>query len=249
MSFLVPPRRPSTELLDRPDLPSEEMARSLEDLEAVNRVWGNARLLAGRLAPYLEAPDGSRARILDLGAGSGTISADLAAHLSRRGVAADTIALDAQWRHLAAGRARNGSRPPSVAADAFAMPFADGSADWIVSTLFFHHFSPEENALLLKEIARVARRGFALMDIRRHRMPLTFIAAAGRLAFRSRVSVEDGAASVRQSYTLEEAREIAERAVPGTSVERVFPFRLLLFKPPAPPTPVDCRLSTVDSPE
>jgi hypothetical protein len=81
---------------------------------------------------------------------------------------------------------------------------------------------------MLRELARVSRQGFAVLDLRRHLFPLLFVRLAGALVFRSRVSLEDGAASVRQAYTAEEARRIAADAVPGARVEKVFPFRLLI---------------------
>ena len=233
MSLLVPPRRPSRELLDDPEFPPEGIEPYFEDLELVNRLWGNARMLADHLEPHLSS-NGSRCTILDVGAGSGKLASDLASRLSRRDRRVRVLAVDVQWRHLAAGRARNGTPADSVAADAFELPFPDDSADWIVSTLFLHHFSPEENTRLLREIARVARLGFAMMDIRRHRLPLSFFRLAGRLALGNGASLQDGVASVHQSYTVEEAREIARRAVPGARVKRVFPFRLLVFKPPPP---------------
>jgi len=251
MSFLVPPRRPSRELLDDTDLPADEMVRSLEDLDFVNRVWGNGRVLARRLVSRLSSGRASRFTILDVGAGTAALARELAARIGRAGIQASVVAVDLQWRHLAAGRARDGHEPlPSAAADAFALPFPDGSADWIVSTLFFHHFSPAQNARLLRELSRVAREGFALLDIRRSVFPLLLVALAGRLAFKSRVSVEDGLASVRQAYTLEEARAIV-RAVPRARVDAVVPFRLLIsafsgdVSTSGPPI-LDSQLSTLD---
>jgi hypothetical protein len=97
----------------------------------------------------------------------------------------------------------------------------------------FHHFSPEQNAALLREFARVARRGFAILDLRRHYFPWIFVSVAGRIVFESRVSLFDGQTSVRQAYTPEEARAIAQDAVPGSRVERVFPFRMLISGPGA----------------
>jgi len=117
---------------------------------------------------------------------------------------------------------------PVVCADAFALPFSENSVDWIVSTLFFHHFSPVENSRLLAAFARIARHGFAILDLTRHRIPLGFISVAGRLFFKTRVSLLDGISSVQQAYTPEEARRIARDAVPGAEVERIFPFRFLV---------------------
>ena len=233
MSILVPPRRPSKELLDDPGFPSEDLGLYFDDLDLVDRLWGNSRFLAAHLEKHLKNRDGIPVTVLDVGAGSGHVSSELAVRLRQKGRRARVVALDLQWSHLAAGRAHNGTATNCAAADAFELPFADDSADWIVSTLFLHHFSPEENIRLLRELSRVARLGFALVDIRRHQVLLSFFRIAGRLRLGSRAALEDGIASVRQAYTVEEAREIAERAVPGASVKRVFPYRLLVFKPPS----------------
>ncbi|MFN2632157.1 MAG: methyltransferase domain-containing protein, partial [Thermoanaerobaculia bacterium] len=123
--------------------------------------------------------------------------------------------------------------PAALAADAFSLPVADRCADWVVSTLVFHHFSPEQNAALLREFSRVARRGFAILDLRRHYFPWIFVSIAGRIIFESRVSLFDGQASVLQAYTPEEARAIVRDAVPGSRVERIFPYRLLISGPGA----------------
>jgi hypothetical protein len=118
--------------------------------------------------------------------------------------------------------------PAAVAADAFRLPFDSGAFDFAVSTLFFHHFSPEENRELLREMIRVARHGFALLDLRRHRLPALFVALAGRLLFQSSISIEDCVASVRQAYTPEEALDIAQTATSSIRARKVFPFRWLL---------------------
>jgi len=229
VSFLVPPRRPSEEFLDDPNISSEEMYRSLQDLALVNRRWGAARAIERFLVKEIRRLGVRRPVVLDVGAGSGDVSIRLAARLERAGCRPAVFAVDLQWRHLAAGRrmARRGF-PSAACGDAFALPFEKKSVDWIVSTLFFHHFSPAENASLLAEISRVARHGFALLDLRRHLLPLVFVSVAGRLFFRSRISVLDGISSVRQAYTPEEASRIAVEAVPGACVERVFPYRLLI---------------------
>lgn len=230
-NLLVPRRRPAAEELDDERLPSEEMARSLRDLDLVNRRWGGSRALENFLAGKLSGQAG-RIRILDVGAGSGDVTRRLAKGLRERGLDAAAVAVDLQWRHLAAGR-RPGALPlPVATADAFHLPFAAGSFDWVVSTLLFHHLSPEENERFLRELARVACSGFAVLDLRRHVVPLLFVSIAGRLLFESRVSVADGVASVRQAYTRPEAAAIAAGAVGGSRVRNVFPFRLLISGPP-----------------
>ena len=230
MSFFVPPRRPSRERLDDPSLPAGEMRRSLADLQLVNRRWGASRALERHLRSRARSLTGARVAVLDVGAGSGDVAGRLRRSLSDAGLHATVVALDLQWRHLAAGRTLAAGGPPSpVAADAFALPFPDGAFDFAVSTLFFHHFSPEENRRLLAEFRRVSRRGFAALDLRRHRFPELFVSLAGRLLFQARISIEDGAASVRQAYTPDEALEVARSVDARARARRVFPFRLLVW--------------------
>jgi len=209
------------------------MYRSLEDLSLVNRWWGSARALEGFLVREMRRLGVWHPVLLDVGAGSADVSRRLSRSLARDGRPATVLACDVQWRHLVAGRRMAGDRFPAVCADAFALPFGERSVDWIVSTLFFHHFSPSENARLLASFARIARHGFALLDLRRHLLPLAFISVAGRLLFRTPVSLFDGMASVKQAYTPEEARRIAGDAVTGARVDRVFPFRFLISAPGA----------------
>jgi SAM-dependent methyltransferase len=228
MSLLVPPRRPSHELLDDPSLPPDDMVRSLKDLEYVNRRWGASRALARYLIARMRESGGSSFTLLDVGAGSGVTSSVLAERIARSGFHVRVVAVDLQWRHLATGRYRTFNGTRGLAADAFRLPLRACAADWVVSTLFFHHFSPDENVRLLKEFARVALRGFVLLDLRRHLFPLLFVTLAGRIAFQSHASVHDGPASVRQAYTRAEAETITREAVPGSRVQRVFPYRLLI---------------------
>jgi ubiquinone/menaquinone biosynthesis C-methylase UbiE len=215
-------------MLDDRDLPASEMASSLRDLDLVQRAWGAARALADWLVPRI-AP-GERAVVVDVGAGSAAVTRELGRRLAQAGRPASAIAVDLQWRHLAAGRRRE-REVPSAAADAFSLPFADGGVDWTVSTLLFHHFSPAENRDFLRELSRVSRKGFLVLDLRRHRIPWAVVSIAGRVLFETRVSVLDGTASVLQAYTPREADRIAADAVPGARAEGVFPYRILIRGP------------------
>lgn len=231
MSLLVPARRPVREMLDEDSLPFDDMARSLRDLELVNEKWGGGEALVEHLLRGMRAAEGAASGspfvVLDVGAGSGGVARTIERRTAAAGHPTTVVAVDLKWRHLASGRAGRPSTP-ALAADAFELPFPDRSADWVVSTLFFHHFSPEENERLLAELGRVARRGFAVLDLRRHLFPWIFVSVAGRLLFESRASKHDGPASVLQAYTPEEARAIARAAAPDARVELVFPYRMLI---------------------
>lgn len=223
------PRLPSLEWLDDPSLPCGEMAENLADIARLDRLWGGSALLARWLLGQPARGEDRRPKVLDLGAGSAAGSRRLRRALARAGRDADVIALDLQWRHLLAGTKMNGREPlPALAADALRLPLADASVDWVVSTLLLHHFSPGGLEALFAEIRRVARRGFVLLDLRRHRLPIAFLAVAVRFLFASAVSAHDALASARQAYTPEEIARILGGTGTRATVRRLFPFRVLV---------------------
>lgn len=225
MSLLTPTRVESEELLDEHDAPDQDMLRSLDDLRSINRYLGGVpiyRRLLKRLVPDAGRP----LTILDLGTGT----SDLLEALRRPGMLA--VGLDFKFQHLLYGRALGGITR-RVCADAFNLPFASQSVDVVTSAHFFHHFSPEENAGILGEAMRVSRIGVAVNDTRRHHLPLLFTRIIGALGLVGRLTKLDAPASVRQGYTLPEARAIAARvSARRWAVVRAFPFRfgLLLWK-------------------
>jgi SAM-dependent methyltransferase len=91
-------------------------------------------------------------RVLDLGAGTGA-----AGRAARRAGAGSVVASD-----LAVGMLRHDAdrRPPAVAGDALALPFAGGSFDAVVAAFSLNHVT--EPAAGLLEAARVLRSGGGL---------------------------------------------------------------------------------------
>jgi len=216
--MFTPPRVTTEELLDEHDAPRADMERSLRDLRRFNLWAGGRRIyrsLVRRFAPR---------SVLDVGAGSCELVESLPAGTLR-------IGLDFKIDHLL--YLREGSPVHRVVGDALRLPFRDGAVDTVTSNHFFHHFSPAENETILGEALRVARRGVAVNDTRRHYVPLAFVLLLAKLHLVGRITRFDAPASVRQGYTLGEARAIAER-VPAArkKVVRAWPYRfgILLWK-------------------
>ena len=215
--MLTPRRIESHELLDEHDAPRADMERSLRDLRRINKYLGGTgiyRRLLKRFTPE---------SVLDIGTGT---SDDLEAvpHIPLR------IGLDFKIDHLL--YLRSGSRVLRVVGDATSLPFRDGAVDVVTSAHFFHHFPPDGNVTILREALRVARQGVTVNDTRRHYVPLLFVQLLSALRLFGRITRYDAPASVRQAYTLAEARAIAERVRTKYEIVRMWPFRLgiLLWK-------------------
>jgi ubiquinone/menaquinone biosynthesis C-methylase UbiE len=216
------PRVDEPELLDEQDAPRADMERSLRDLRRINRWLGGI----GVYRRLLKRHGGGRS-ILDVGTGTSDLL---------EAVGGFRVGLDFNINHLlyrAASRPRTGERLVKVVGDAKRLPFRDSSVDVVTAAHFIHHFAPEEAAAMLRESLRVARRGVIVNDTRRHLIPLIVVLLVGWLRLVGRITRFDAPASIRRGYTIEEAREIAEKAgAARADIVKAWPFRfgILLWK-------------------
>lgn len=213
------------EILDRDGLDPALVDRSLAELQRVNRLLLGYRPLLRTLLPRLVAgpPD---QRLLDVGTGSGDAAHRLAREANRRDRRVRVVGVDRKLGHLLSGR-RRGIPQHRVVADARALPFRDGSFHWSVSTLFFHHFGAEVNRAILDEMKRVAKRGAAVVDLRRNRLGRWLGRLLIPLTGAGYVTRHDGRISLDRCWSFREVEQFAE----GNEVEelrRRFPFRFAL---------------------
>ena len=213
--MLTPPRVDEPELLDEHDAPRADMERSLRDLRRINRWLGGLGVYRRLLKQH-----GGAKSILDIGTGTSD---------SLEKTRGFRVGLDININHLLYRR-QPGIR--KVVGDARRLPFRNGAVDLVTSSHFFHHFSPEENAGILAESLRIARN-VAVTDTQRHVLPLLFVQLLGAIRVVGRVTRLDAPASVRQGYTVSEARSIAAQVRASTAkVVQKWPFRwaMLLTK-------------------
>lgn len=230
MSLLAAPRRPQAEILDSPDVALAESAESLADIRWINRHWGGYRTAFSAAFPSIRPRCGNRGSLLDLACGSADVSMALAERARQEGFSIDVTALDVKLFHLCEARRIHRGRPLALlAGDAACLPIRDASVDWVVSTLFFHHLSEEENVRVLSEMIRISRIGAIVLDLERNRLAEGFATALGPFVFRSSITRSDARTSVRQAYTSAEMKRIARTAgLQRFEVRRLFPFRLAL---------------------
>lgn len=209
----------------------EEARRALGDLDRVNRllqgVGAARRVLVPRLAPDGNPPPaGEPASLLDVGAGTGELTRSVARSAERRGARVRLVILDRRVTHLAVAgeRRRSGETLLRVAASVEALPFRDGAFDWTMSNLLFHHFGGRANREILAEMLRCARRGAAVVDLRRSRVAPWLVRLVFPLLGIGRVARHDGLLSLAQSWTRAEVGELV-RDLPVVELRRRFPFR------------------------
>jgi len=203
------------ELLDHAE---PEVARAnLADLVRLNTRFGGHSTILKLLRKV--GASGSFT-LLDVGAASG----DTARVIRRAYPGARITSLDYNAVNL-------GAAPhPKVLADAFALPFAEGAFDYVLSSLFLHHFTDARVADLLRGFDRVARRAVLIADLERHILPYLFLKLSRPFFGWGLITVHDGLVSVRAAFRAGELLAIAKRAgLNNVRVETNRPaFRLTL---------------------
>jgi len=219
------------EHIDKGDYTPAEYEGCLAELRRVNRWLGDSRALRRSVLPDF-ARDGAREfSLLDVGAGSGELLREVALWARSRGATTRLVGLELNER-AALGileESRQFWEVQSVRGDALRLPFADGAFDYVMCSLFTHHFRDDACVRLLGEMARVARRRVYVIDLHRHPVAYYFYRTVGRLLLHNRLVREDGALSILRAFRPRELRRLADSAgLKNVKVERRFPYRLVL---------------------
>ena len=229
MAHAVRPRLIVPEVLDELAADDPRAQRSRRDLRTVHAFMRSPAIL-GRLIAGVELPQGSRCRVLELGAGDGTLTLRAAARLEPRPAPVELTLLDRVELLADSTRAayrRIGWEAHPLCVDVLdwaqegAAGAADGGAgagthfDLCIASLFLHHFRAAELGAILRG---VARRADALVCLEPRRSALAELGARciGVLGVNA-VTRGDALKSVRAGFN---GRELSEAwSAPGWRLE------------------------------
>lgn len=224
-------RSDDLEHLDKGDYTAEEYEGCLVELRRINRWLGDARALRKSLIAEIRREKLKDFSVLDVGAGSGELLRVVAHEARKLKSRAQLVGLELNARSAAsiAEESREFNEIIAMRGDALRLPFADETFDYVMCSLFTHHFRDEQVVKLLRELARMARRKIFVIDLHRHALAYFFYTTFGRIVLHNRLIREDGALSILRSFRPDELHGLARRAnLNKVEVRRYFPFRLVL---------------------
>jgi len=171
--------------------------QSRRDLQRVNRCMGSARILTAALKNFRPR------RIVELGAGDGTLLLELAQRLTPAWSEAELLLLDRQaLTNLPSLQRFSEFKCRAVAEQAdvhgWLSKALDGSCDLMIANLFLHHFREDELKALLVSVARVTT-AFVALEPRRDRLSLAFSHLLWAIGCNS-VTRHDAVVSVRAGF-------------------------------------------------
>ena len=218
-------RRRQHEWMDDPAADPAMLERSLRFIRRVNSWLGYTRATLKHLARFAQRWERGRPiRILDVATGSADVPLAVLRWAAKRGHDVRIVAVDLHPRICDAARqaaAEAGvlsDKLQIVQADATKLPFADGSFDYAMTSMFLHHLDEDVVVNVLREMDRVSQRGILAADLLRRRRAYFWISLF-TLASNAMVR-HDGRASVAQAFTRAEIEALRDRA--GVGYARYF---------------------------
>ena len=209
----VPARHIEPELLDGQLEDTTELRENLRDMSRANRLLLSNRSIVQRIEAWADQmPAQAPITILDVATGIGELPRAIAQWARRSGRPVRLLASDRDPAIIAAARRELQGLPIRLAHhDALHMPFVDASVEIVTCAFALHHFSPDVVVGLLHEMARVARIGVIVTDLRRSHAAY-WGARLLALGMNNRLTRHDGPVSVLRAYTASEARAFVAQA-------------------------------------
>jgi SAM-dependent methyltransferase len=213
-------RSDGPELLDLDSTPAAVKLRILGDVHRLTRLFQLDRYWLWKIGKMIEAArparQGKPVRVLDVGAGGGTLLFALERWAHRKRIAVELSGLDYSEEAVESARraaAAEGHRVSFRAGDARSLAHVDtGGVDVAVSTFMLHHLTAGDVARVLAEMDRVAASDLFVFDLRRNVVSLPPLWAFLRLGGFEAPSRHDTIVSVRRGYTAGELEEILAAA-------------------------------------
>ncbi len=200
------------ELMDLPNQDENALRSDLENIARINGTFGGRRAVE-KLFQQL-AGSASRLLLVDLASGYGDHGRNLIARARARQSEVTVVAVDFQFQTLRLARQATppGQKMFFVQADARRLPLRDKAADLAFCSLALHHFADQDALAVLREMARIARRGLACADLVRSRLAAFCVWLMTTFIVRDPMVRHDARLSVRRAFTPAELTAMARHA-------------------------------------
>ncbi|HEY2412861.1 MAG TPA: methyltransferase domain-containing protein [Pirellulaceae bacterium] len=219
------------EEMDDPAIATEQLQGALAGLRRLNFVSNSARIVWRPIERLARTVSGRRLRILDIATGSGDNPIALWRRARKAGLDVEIHGIDVSRRSvdLAREQAQAAGAPVNFECLNALTDELPPDFDVVMCSLFLHHLSDGNAQVLLKRMAKAARRLGLVSDLRRSAYGLFLAFSAGHLLSRSHVVHVDAVRSVQAAFTMLELDQLARDAgISSHQISRQWPCRMLL---------------------
>ncbi len=224
------------ELLDRADIPFEDIKRNMEELEFINTYLGGHNItIAGirRLLADTTFSNKKEVVICEIGCGGGDNIMAIQGWCKKNKIPAHFIGIDinAHCIEVAVSKLK-GLNARLITADYVTINFEDEKPDYIFTSLFCHHFTDEELVQMLGWMTHNAQKGFFINDLHRHRIAYYTIKFLTKMFSSSYLVKNDAPLSVLRGFKKKEWEQLMQAAgIRQYTIQWKWAFRHLITVP------------------
>jgi 2-polyprenyl-3-methyl-5-hydroxy-6-metoxy-1,4-benzoquinol methylase len=220
-------RHPGPELMDRDDIPAEDLFQNYRELHTVNKWLGGYRITLKGLSQLLDEK-GRMYSLLDVGCGGGDMLHEIENWAGRKNLPLRLTGIDVSEAAIQ----YSGKNVPGISwihQDVFAYLRSGMKYDVIMNTLFMHHFSEEKIIELLKLMWQSSSAGIIINDLHRHPLAYHSIQLLTNIFSKSYLVKHDAAMSVRRGFKMRDWKMLIKQAgIPGADIHWEWAFRFLI---------------------
>jgi 2-polyprenyl-3-methyl-5-hydroxy-6-metoxy-1,4-benzoquinol methylase len=218
------------ELLDRDDIPFEDIRRNMLELDVINTWLGGHAISISGLKRLIRSR--KNVSICEIGCGGGDNLRALVRWCHRQHIQAKVIGIDYNVHCIQVARERwQEGEARWIHADYRHVTFEEEKPEIIFSSLFCHHFTDEELVLQLHWMDANAGGGWFINDLHRHIMAWRSIRLLTKWFSRSYLVKNDAPLSVLRGFTRGEWQHLLHRAgVENGRIRWKWAFRWLISK-------------------
>lgn len=222
-------RSDQPELIDRSDIPFEEIRQNLKELEFINTHLGGHKITTEGFEKL--AGDKKDISVCEIGCGGGDNLNTIYRCCSKKNIHLKLTGIDIN-RHCIAYAKKNTpiDEKNFIISDYKTVDFGTDKPGIIFTSLFCHHFSNEELITMMQWMRSNSTLGFFINDLHRHPVAYYLIKIITRIFSRSRLVKNDAPVSVSKGFKKNEWKNILDKAgIIGYTIQWKWAFRHLII--------------------
>ena len=216
------------ELLDRDDIPFQDICRNMEELEYINsKLGGHAITIHGFKTIARERKSLS---VCEIGCGGGNNLIVLKNWCLRKNVNLDCTGIDINTNCISYATKNPKAEGIKFISSDYKDSILNPPPDIIFCSLFTHHFAEKELVEMMRWMEANSSLGFFINDLHRHPVAYYFIKLVAKIFSRSYLVKNDAPLSVLRSFRKNEWKNILQNAgIMNYTIKWKWAFRHLVI--------------------
>jgi 2-polyprenyl-3-methyl-5-hydroxy-6-metoxy-1,4-benzoquinol methylase len=215
------------ELMDSDNIPFEDMALTLKELNIINTRLGGHAITIDGVRRF--AKTGSSLIVCEIGCGGGDNLYAIYKYCKKNGIEARFIGIDMNAECINFARQTYPQLSCEWICSDYLQAQLSEQPDIIFSSLFCHHFTDEQMVIMLRWLQQNSGQGFFINDLHRHWLAYYLIKYITRFFSRSYLVKNDAALSVSRGFKKADLQVLLRKAgIDRYTLDWRWAFRWLL---------------------